>query len=248
MEGLVRGLRLRRRKEAQPEPPAEAAAPPSAPVAARPRAVQHHWLTVAVVRPGPESSVPVSGARVVIRPFFRGAARPEEPVARGTTAADGTFAASLPAGRYAVYAQHEGESKAVTVSLEHAGRATLVLESQARRAALEIHVTGLDGAPLVGAAVDVRAVPTLAQVARAATDAAGVARLALPPGAYEVRVGGASARTFLEADTSIRLAAEPAYVEPAAEPPMSRYAQKARAATSVVAPLDPEAVRPDVWN
>lgn len=239
----MRGLRLRRKKEAQPEPPAE-----PVPLVARPRAIAHHWLTVAVVRPGPESSVPVAGARVVIRPFFRGAARPEDPVARGATAADGTFAASLPAGRYAVYAQHEGESKAVTVSLEHAGRATLVLESAARRAALEVIVTGLDGAPLAHAGVDVRAVPTLAQVARAVTDAAGSARLALPPGAYEVRVGGASARTFVEADTTIRLAADPAYAEPVAEAPMSRYAQKARAATSVVAPLDPAAVRPDVWN
>jgi hypothetical protein len=174
--------------------------------------------------------------------------RPEEPVARGTTAPDGTFSCSLPAGRYAIYAQVDGEGKAVTVALHHAGRATLVLESLARRAKLEVHVTGIEGTPLANATLDIRAVPTLAQVARLATDAQGCARIALPPGAYEVRVGGTSARTFLEVDTTLRLAAEPLEQADLAPAPVSRYAQRARAATSVVAPLDGGAVRDEVWN
>ena len=243
----MRGLRLRRRKE-EPSAPSAPDAPPLPPPLPRAPSVAHHWLTIVVVRPVPGSAVPAAGARVVVRPFFRGQSRPEEPVARGTTAPDGAFSVSLPAGRYAIYAQHEGEAKAVTVTLEHAGRATLALESVARRAKLEVHVTGFDGAPLADATVDVRAVPTLAEAARAATGSDGIARLLLPPGAYEVRVGGASARTFVEADTTIRLAAEPSLPERTLEPPMSRYAQKARAATSVVAPIDVESVRAEVWN
>lgn len=244
----MRGLRLRRRKAAaDPAAPAAPPAPAAAPLP-RPPAVTHHWLAIHVLRPGPAAAVPVGGARITVRPYFRGAMRPEEPVARGTSAPDGTFAVSLPAGRYAIYAQAEGEGKAVTVALHHPGRATLMLESLARRATLEVVVTGLDGAPLAEATVDLRVVPTLVQVARMQTDSEGRARIALPPGAYEVRVNGASARTFLEADTTLRIASEP--LEPAelAPAPISRYAQKARAATTVVAPLDAGTVRDEVWN
>ncbi|HVM44637.1 MAG TPA: hypothetical protein VM582_01780, partial [Candidatus Thermoplasmatota archaeon] len=205
-------------------------------------------LGVAVVRPGPSAPIPVAGARVVVRPYPRHAARPEDPVARGATGPDGTFSASLPPGRYAVYAQHEGEGRAVTVSLAHAGRARLSRTSVARRATLTVEVNGLDGEPLPDAAVDVRAHPSGAHAARIVTNDDGVAHVALPPGAYELHVGGAATRTYLEADTVVRVTAEPHPLEGAAPPPLSRYAQRARAATATVAPLDGGAIREEVWN
>lgn len=237
----MRGLRLRRQK-ADAATSQRALAPlPRAPI------VPHHWLTLAVVRPGPAAPIPVPGARIVVRPFPRGAARPEEPVARGATSAEGSFAVSLPPGRYAVYAQHEGEGKAVTVTLEHAGRATLVLESLGRRVALHVEVTGIDGLPLADAAIEIRTVPTGAHAAAALTNDDGAAEIPLPPGAYEVRVGGVVARTFLEADTIVRLTAAPQTTEMAAPLPPSKYAQRARAATASIAQLDPT-VRDETWN
>ncbi|HET6403460.1 MAG TPA: hypothetical protein VFH78_02335, partial [Candidatus Thermoplasmatota archaeon] len=171
----------------------------------------------------------------------------EEPVARGATSDDGTFAALLPAGRYAVYAQHEAEGKAVTVTLEHGGRALLVLESLTRRATLTVEARGLDGMPLSRARVEVRALPSGAVATSLDTDDDGVAQATLPHGPYEVRVGEAVTRTYLEADTLVRVVAEE---PPPAEalPPMSRYAQNARAATAVVAPLEHARVRDEVWN
>lgn len=243
MAGFTRALRLGRRKEATAPAPEHSATPlPRAP------AVQHHWLTLAVVRSGPSTPIPVAGARVVVRPFPRGAARPEEPVARGSTGADGSFSASLPPGRYAVYAQHESEGKAVTITLEHAGRAQLVLESLARRATLCVEVHGLDGLPLAEARVEIRSLPGGTHVAHAVADNDGVARITLPPGAYEVHLGGTVTRTYLEADTVVRVTAEPAAHETAAPPPVSRYAQRARAATAVVAPLDASQLRDEQWN
>lgn len=245
MAGLTRALRLGRHKET----PAPASTPASiAPPLARTPSVPHHWLTLAVVRPGPAAPIPVAGARVVVRPFPRGAARPEEPVARGTTSPDGSFAALLPPGRYAVYAQHESEGKAVTVTLEHAGRAQVVLESLARRANLSVEVHGLDGLPLPDANVEIRTLPSGGRVAHARADADGVAHVSLPPGAYEVHVCGTTTRTYLEADTTIRVTAEPHALETAAPPPVSRYAQRARAATAVIAPLDATNVRDEQWN
>jgi hypothetical protein len=190
----------------------------------------------------------VSHARVVVRPFPRGATKPEEPVARGGCGADGTFAVSLPAGRYAVYAQHEGEGKAVTVTLEHAGRATITLESLGRRVVLSCEVTGPDGDPMPDATVDVRTVPGGTHAAREVTNEDGVAEIRLPPGAYEVRVGESVTRTYIEADTILRLSAERRAPEALATPPVSRYAQKVRAATSVIAPIDSESLRDETWN
>lgn len=225
-------------------------APASTPTAPLPRtpSVAHHWLTLAVVRPGPAAPIPVPASRVVVRPFARGATRPEDPVARGTTGPDGTFSVSLPAGRYAVYAQHEGEGKAVTVTLEHAGRATLVLESLGRRVTLSVEVQDRDGGPLPDATVDVRTIPAGTHAARAVTNDDGAVDVPLPPGAYEVRVGETITRTYLEADTILRVTADPRAPEPLQAPPVSKYAQKARAATAVVAPLDNSSVRDETWN
>lgn len=242
---LRRGLRLGRSKEADAVAPQPAAPPLSLP---RAPTVAHHWLTIAVVRPGPAAPIPVAGARVVVRPFPRGASRPEEPVARGSTSADGSFAASLPPGRYAVYAQHEGEGKAVNVTLEHAGRATLALDSLGRRVKLTVEVNGLDGCPLPDAAIEIRTVPAGTQAARAVTDLDGAAETALPPGAYEVHVGGVVARTFVEADTIVRVTAAPMPLKLAPTPPVSKYAQRARAATATVAPLDAGSVREETFN
>lgn len=241
MEGLLRGLGIGRR-------PADA--PRHVGTAPLPRApsVQHHWLTIAVVRPGPAAPLPVPHARVVVRPFPRGAPRPEEPVARGATSADGTFAASLPAGRYAVYAQHEGEGKAVTVTLEHAGRATLVLESLGRRVVLSVEVNTREGEPLPDTPVEVRTVPAGTHAARATTNEDGVAEITLPPGAYEVRVGANVTRTYIEADTILRVTSTPGTLVEIPAPPVSKYAQKARAATATVAQLDMSATREETWN
>lgn len=240
----MRGLRLRRGKGNAPAEPTAPAAPPLA----RAPAVQHHWLTVAVARSGPAAPIPVAGARVVVRPFPRGAPRPEEPVARGTTGSDGSFAASLPPGRYAVYAQHEGEGKAVNVTLEHAGRATLVLESLARRATLTIEVHDVAGEPVVDAPIEVRAIPSGTHAVRVVTTEEGLAEVALPPGAYELHVGGTVTRTYLEASTTVRVTAEPLPLDAPLAPPLSRYAQRARAATATVAPLDASSIRDEQWN
>lgn len=242
---LTRALRLGRRKEAAtlPAEPSLVSAP-----LPRPPTVPHHWLTIAVVRSGPAAPIPVAGARVVVRPFPRGASRPDDPVARGSTGPEGTFAASLPPGRYAVYAQHESDGRAVTITLEHAGRAQLTLESLARRATLSVEVQGLNGLPLADARVDICAHPAGTHVAHALADDDGVATLKLPPGAYEVRVGGALARTYVEADTTLRITAEPQPGASTTPAPIGKYAQRARAATAVVAPLDATNVRDEVWN
>jgi hypothetical protein len=68
----------------------------------------------------------------------------------------------------------------------------------------------------------------------------------VPPGAYEVTVGAATARTYVEMDTLLRMTAEPGRPDPAPEP--TRYQQKVRAATSYAAAYDVSAVREDLFN
>ena len=235
-----------RRDEPTPaEPPAPTARP--ADPAPRPEKARHHWLTLLVARAGPVGPLPVAEARVVLRPFPRGAPRPGEPMARATTGPDGTVALHLPAGRYAVSARQGGEGRVVTITLEHAGRALVLLESLGKRVVLTVEVSGADGGPLPEASVEVRATPGGALAGRGVTDEAGIATIHVPPGAFEVRVGDAVARTYVEADTLLRLAA--ASVAPATpSPAASRYAQRARAATSYVAPFDITNVREDAWN
>lgn len=227
---------------------AQASEAEPAPTPAAPRAppVAHHWLTLAVMRPGPHAPLPVAGARVSVRAFPRGAARPGDVVARATTGTDGNASLLLPQGRYAVTARDGDDAKAVTITLEHAGRAQLLLESAVRRAVLSVELTDVTGGPLADAQVEVRAVPGGQTAGRAVTDADGVAAIPLPPGAYEILAGSSSARTFLDADTTLRLCAATSPA-PAALPP-TRYAQRARAATAVVAPLDTERLREDTWN
>jgi hypothetical protein len=209
--------------------------------------VEHHWLTVQIARPGPHEPIPVAGARVLVRPYPRGATRPGEVVARGATAADGSLSLLLPAGRYAVAARHEDDGKYVTITLEHAGRAMLVLESLGKRVTLTVEASTLDGRPAPNAAVEARAVPAGAIAARGLTDEDGVATLLLPPGAYEVRTGATVAKTYLETDTLLRLTATEGAPPPDSEA-ATRYQQKVRTATNYAAPYDVAAVREDLWN
>lgn len=242
-EGLLpKWLQVGRGKAAQP--PAAATCQPTFP---RPQAVPHHWLSVLVARPGPHDPVPVPDARVVVRPFPTGATRPGEVVARGTTGPDGTVSLLLPEGRYAVAARDGEDGRNATITLEHAGRALLLLESLGKRVVLTIEASTFDGRILADAAVDVRTVPTGSVAARSVTDADGVCNLKLPPGAYEVRIGATAAKTYVETDTLLRVSADPAGVTPEA-PPDTKYAQRIRAATNYVATYDVEAVREDLWN
>lgn len=243
-----RGLPWRSSGAAEEEKPVPEVPRQAAPPLPRAGSVPHHWLTIAVARSGPASPLPVGDARVVVRPFPRGASRPGEPVGRGVTGPDGTFVLNLPAGRYSVSAHAGDEGRCVTVTLEHAGRALLLLESLGRRVVLTVEAAGPDGAPVPHAAVEVRTTPGNALAAKGATDERGVAAIPLPPGAYEVRVGGASVKTYLETDTLLRLTAEPSKAEPAPTQTVSKYAQKARAATSYAAPFDVAHLRDDVWN
>ena len=236
--------------------PAAAAAPAAStariapPLAREPDAAPHHWLTIIVARHGPVGPVPLPGARVVVRAYPRGAAAPRAPIGRGTTGPDGTLALLLPAGRYAVAATHERDTRAVTVTLEHAGRALLTLESLARRVALTIEAARPDGFALTHAPVEVRAAAGGAVVERGATDDTGVVTLGVPAGAYEVRVGGASVRTYVEADTLLRMTAEPAAADAAEADvqPITPYQQKVRAATQYAAPYAVANVRDEGWN
>ena len=248
------------RKQDEPsgaEDGAPAASAPAAtariapPLAREPDAAPHHWLTIIVARHGPVGPVPLPGARVVVRAYPRGAAAPGAPIGRGTTGPDGTLALLLPAGRYAVAASHERDARAVTVTLEHAGRALLTLESLARRVALTIEAARPDGFALTNAPVEVRAAAGGAIVERGATDDTGVATLGVPPGAYEVRVGGATVRTYVEADTLLRMTADAAPADGAIAselPPITPYQQKVRAATQYAAPYAVANVRDEGWN
>lgn len=213
----------------------------------RPSTVPHHWLSILVARPSPHDPVPVEGARVIVRPFPTNSTRPGDIVARGTTAPDGTVTLLLPEGRYAVAARHDEDGRNVTITLEHAGRALLLLESLGKRITLTIEASTFDGRALPEAPVEVRTVPTGSIAARGVTDDRGVASLAVPPGAYEIKLGATYAKTYAEADTLIRLSADPNGVEVEAQP-STKYHQKVRAATNYVAPYDVEAVRDDLWN
>ena len=228
------------------EPAASEAAGQTLPLP-RPPTVEHHWLTLVVARPAPAGPVPVAGARVVVRAYPRGAPRPTEPVARGTAGPDGTVTLHLPAGRYAVSASHDDEARGVTITLEHAGRAMILLEGLGRRVVLTAEVTGPDGSALGGARVEVRTTPARALAAEGHTDERGVASLLLPPGAYEVRVGETLAKTYVEADTLLRLSADAPRIDAPAVA-TSRYAQKARQAVAYVAPFDLACLRDDQLN
>jgi hypothetical protein len=228
--------------------PVDGAVASSTELAPIPRApsTTHHWLTLLVARPGPHEPVPVPFARVTVRAFPRGAERPGDVVARGTTRSDGTIELQLPGGRYAVSARAGEDGRHVTITLEHPGRALLLLENMSRRIVLTIEASRLDGRPLVEAALEVRSSPAGSVAARGVTDERGIVSLNLPPGAYEVRVGETVVRTYAEADTLLRLTAE--NVGPAAGPAASKYAQKVRSATTYVATYDVGSVREDIYN
>lgn len=240
---------LGRRSEA---PPAEAQPPELPTTPGRPLTthrhgvVAHHWLSLLVARPSPAEPIPVPGARITVRPYPRGAPRPEAPLARGATAPDGTAAFLLPPGRYAVTARLGDEGRSVTITLEHAGRATLLLDAIGRRVTLQIEASAHDGSPLADTSVEARAIHGGAIAARATTDADGIAELLVPPGAYEVRVGGTVTKTYLETDTLLRLTTDAPRA--LALPRVTRYAQRAREATSYAAPFEIARIRDDVHN
>lgn len=211
----------------------------------RPARIAHHWLTVTVQRAGPAHETPIVGARVVVRAHPLGELRPGEPVARGITRADGTAAFLLPPGRYSVAARESGGVRAATVVLDRAGGVTLALEDLHQRVGLHVQVDRTDLGAVVRARVEVRSLPTERLVAEAVTDAHGVADFTLPPGAYEVRVGEAKARTFLEANTVLRLAADRAR-QPRRQP--SAYSMQARQAVNYVQRFELGALRDDGWN
>lgn len=229
----------------QPAPPVEAA--PAPPKMRRPGTVVNHWLTLVVARPGPERPVPVAGASIVVRAYPRGAGRPQAVVAQATTGADGSAALLLPFGRYALQARHGDERRAVTITLEHEGRALLLLESARRRVSIQVDASRPDGAPLAEAEVEARAHPSGVLAARTITDPDGVATLTVPPGAYEVRIGDVAVRTYVEADTLLRLTAQPP-PRPAVASAPSRYAIRAREALSYAAPFDVHRVRDELSN
>ena len=200
-----------RRKEPAPAatPPAAPPPPPRpAPPLARPQAkVRHEWLTVTVARATPRGPIPLSDARVVVRPWPLGDARPGDPLARATTGPNGAATLLLPTGRYAVSATHGGQTKAVALTLDHAGRAHVLLDSAARLAALAV-----DGAP-PGAEVQARDARDGGLRAALRADDHGFALLPLPPGTYDVAALDASgepvsaARVTLLADTRLHLPA-----------------------------------------
>src|SRR5439155_25301786 len=113
----------------------------------------------------------------------------------------GTLELQLPAGRYAVSARAGEDGRVVTVTLEHAGRALLLLEGLGRRVTLTVEVARNDGRALGGAEVEARATPAQALPARAITDERGIAHIDGPPGADEVRLGGTTVPTYAEAGT-----------------------------------------------
>lgn len=226
---------------AAPTAPAQVARAPPPPI-------EHHWLSVLVARPGPHEPLPVTGARVLVRPYPRGATRPGEVIARGTTGADGNVSLLLPAGRYALAARHGEDGKYVTLTLEHAGRAVLVLETLGKRVTLTVETSTVDGRPAPNVAVEARTVPAGTIAARAVSDEDGVANLSVPPGAYEVRAGSAVAKTYVETDTLLRLTAAAGTATPLDPEPQTRYQQKVRQATSYVSPYDVGSVREDIYN
>lgn len=254
-----------RKREEQPQPaqaapsplpaPAAAAMRPVAPIPRAPDTRAHHWLALLVARHGPAGPVPVPGARVIVRAFPRGATRPGAPVGRGTTNAEGTLTLLLPEGRYAVSATSDGDARIVTVTLEHAGRATLVLESLQARVMLRIEATRSDGEPLAQARVEVRAAAGNALVVDGTTDEAGHLSVTVPRGAYEVRAGAARVRTYVEAATTLRITADddaPAGASGSDARPapsqLSPYAQRIRHATHYAAPYQVHNVRDEGWN
>ncbi|MFA5860637.1 MAG: hypothetical protein WDA16_02975 [Candidatus Thermoplasmatota archaeon] len=211
--------------------------------------IEHHWLLVMVARPGPHEPLPVAGARVLVRPYPPGATRPGDVVARGTTGADGNVSLLLPAGRYALAARHAEEGKYVTLTLEHAGRAVLLLETMGKRVTITIETSSIDGRPSSNVAVEARTLPGGTIAARGVTDDEGVVNLSVPPGAYEVDTGGTVTKTYVETDTLLRLTAMPGNAAPQPEPEeRSRYQQKVRQATNYVAPYDVASVREDMYN
>lgn len=220
--------------------PLEAPAP-----LARPQARPHHWLTVHVGLRLEGDLQPLGAAQVVVRPMPVGQVREGDPIARGSTGADGSVALLLPAGRYTVTAVHGPAKRRVLVTVERAGRVTLVLEDGAsRHATLSVEARAHDGGPAQGVPIEAR-VPRSGKVAaRGVTDDRGAAALFVPHGEYDVVAQGASVRQRVAGDADVQLVLPP----PPPTPPSLPYLRRVRAANAFAAPFDPEAVDGDLWN
>ncbi len=133
--------------------------------------------------------------------------------------------------------------------LLHPGTATLLLEANTQRVTIHVEASREDGSVLAEAAVEARALPSGARVARGVTDERGLVALEVPPGSYEVHLGRVVVKTFVETDTLLRLTAEaPAAAQAYEAPTLSRYSQRARQAVAYVAELRLEHVRDDALN
>jgi hypothetical protein len=142
----------------------------------------------------------------VVHAWPRGEARPLDPVARAFTDPEGAVSFHLPVGRYALTATREGESRTVAVTVERAGRATVLLEEAPHTLlrTLRVEVVDVDGRPLP--AEDVEAAPPDGSPAhRARTDGQGLAPLVLAPGLYDVRAAGRAVRVQVEHDARLRV-------------------------------------------
>lgn len=218
-------------------PPAPPQAPPAPPLARPAPRVRHEWLTITVARANPQGPVPLAHARVVVRPWPAGQPKPSEPLARTATGSEGNAALLLPTGRYAIAASHGGAAKAVTLTLDHAGRAFILLEGPARLAALAV-----EGAtPLCE--VEVRDSEGGLH-ARARADEHGFILFPLLPGTYDVTAAGATARVRLDEDARVRL---PAILGGAT---LVRGIERASAAPAPARPYAAPEAGPDAtrWN
>ena len=213
-----------RRREAPPPPaspgqPADAArpspadasasAPPGRPFPRPAPVLRHEWLDVAVARATLLGPLPVGRTRVVVRAWPPGEPRPLDAVARAFTDAEGLVSFHLPAGRYALTATQGEDAKTVAVTVEHAGRATIVLEEapRLRLRTLVVEVVDSEGRPVAGVEVEAASLAPEGPSCRSRTDERGLAPLALLPGAYEVRAAGRAARVQVHGDARLRLAA-----------------------------------------
>lgn len=237
-------LKLKRRiASPPPAPEALPSAPPQERL--RPPSLRHHWLTISVSHPGPTRSIPAPGARVVVRAYSDDRSRAGPPVARGVTRADGAVAFLLPPGRYFVVARDGGSARAATIEVDRPGHASLLLEEFGRRVELIIEAVHDDGQPLMDAAVDIRLDHNGAEVMTALTDEHGVATFDLRPGAYRIQVGEATARTFLDADTRLRI--HGASPKPPTRLPTT-YQLQARQAVNYVQEFELARLRDEGWN
>lgn len=114
-----------------------------------------------------------------------------------------------------------------------------------RRVRLVVEASREDGSVLADARVSIRHGGDGRVVAEEGTDERGIAEVFLPPGSFEIFVGEAKVRTFLDVDTLVRVVAENRLPPP---PAPSRYQLQARQALGYVQDFEPGRLRDDGWN